>query len=164
MVDQTKKNQKAIEQGKDAAAEQTAKAVAANSALPELSASDVEEAQKEGMKEAAKEAAKDTYQYLTDGNLPGDPPARQFNGMHDIMQYEPLLSLDPAAFADAIKAKADGAVPEEKVAGLLELERSGQNRTPYVQAMCKRLGVKSPFEVTNAGPGFTNDLTPVTAL
>lgn len=154
-------NQKAAQ---TAAAKDEAARVEANSGLSALSPTEKADAQKEGQVEAVKEAAKDTYQYLTDGNLMGDPPARQFTGMDDIMQFEPLLSLDPDAFEKAIGTKADMPLPEEKVAGLLELERSGQNRTPYVQAMCKRLGVKSPYEVTKAGPDYTNDVRPITAL
>jgi hypothetical protein len=121
-------------------------------------------AQQEGIKEAIKESAKDTYKALTDGNLPGDPPARQFLGMDDIMQFEPLLDLGVKEFEARIAEDSDAPVAEEKVAGLLSLERAGRNRTPYVKAMIKRLGVDSPTEVTNAGPGYTNDVHPITEL
>ena len=160
----TDKTKTALEETRKAAAEQTAEAVENNSGLDMPSASAVSKAQTEGVTDAIKESAKDTYKFLTDGNLPGAPPARQFLGMHDIMQFEPLLSQGADEFKATIANTKEGAVPEEKVAGLLELERSGQNRTPYVQAMCKRLGVKSPYEVTNAGPGYTNDVTPITSL
>lgn len=159
-----KSQRAAVASTRKQAARTTAKAVEANSGLPKLSESDLEAARLEGMKEAVKESAKDTYKALTDGENLGDPPARQFIGKDDIMGFEPLLSLGVAEFEARIAEKSDNPVPEEKVAGLLELERSGQNRTPYVQAMVKRLGIKSPYEVTSAGPGYTNDVHPVTEL
>lgn len=161
-----KPSKKNIDATRKAAAEQEAKAVAENSALPKVSAAEIEKAQKQGILDAKAEAAGDTYQALTDGNLPGAPPARQWHGKDDIMQYEPLLRLGIDEFKDRIAEGEEGApgVPEEKVAGLLELERSGQNRTDYVKAMCERLDVESPYEVTSAGPGYTNDVTPVTKL
>lgn len=146
------------------AAKTTAKAVEDNSGLKPLSASEIAAAQKEGQRDAVKESAKDTYRALTDGNLPGEPPARQFIGMDDIMAFEPLLDLGVEEFADRIAEESDNVVPDEKVAGLLSLERAGRNRTPYVQAMKKRLGVDSVYEVTNAGPDYTNDIHPVSKL
>lgn len=127
-----------------------------------LSAAEKAAAQKEGAKEAVKEQAKDTAAFLAD-NEPPTPPAKQWHGKDEIMQYAHIIDLGIEAFVEAI-AEKDGGIPEEKVAGLLELERSGKNRTDYVQALCKRLGVKSPYEVTNAGPDYTNDVTPVTKL
>jgi hypothetical protein len=56
------------------------------------------------------------------------------------------------------------ALHESQVAGLLEVERSGKNRTDTVKALCDHLGIKSPYEVTAAGPAFTNDVTAVTKL
>lgn len=161
------KTKSAVAASRRRAAKQTAEAVEDNSALKAPTAGQTAAAQAEGVKEAIKESAKDTYEALTDGNLPGEPPARQFTGMDDIMRFEPLLDLGVAEFEDRIgdePAANAVPIPEEKVAGLLSLERAGRNRTPYVQAMCKRLGVKSPTEVTNAGPGYTNDVHPITEL
>lgn len=142
-----------------------AKVEAAQAAgLPKVTGNQIESAQKEGIKEAEKEAAADSYRYATDGNLANDTGARQFTGKDEIMQYAGLIDLGLDEFKDRIDADADEPIPEEKVAGLLELERSGQNRTGYVQAMCKRLGVKSPYEVTNAGPGYTNDTSAITEV
>lgn len=157
-----KKAQANMKAAQKASAEQTADRLEANSPLKAPSASEMASAQQEGVKEAIKEGAKGTYKALTDGNLLGDPPARQWTGMDDIMQYAGILDLDPDQFAERIGK--GGPVPEEKVAGLLELERAGKNRTPYVQELMKRLGVKHPGEVTNAGPGYTNDIHPVTKL
>lgn len=156
----------AVTQGRKQAAKTAAEGVEANSGLkvPANSSS----AQAEGVKEAIKEDAKATYESLTDGNLPGVEPARQFNGMDDIMRFEGLLDLGVAEFEDRIsetpEAPVGAPLPEEKVAGLLSLERAGRNRTPYVKALCDRLGVKSPYEVTPAGPGYTNDIHPITDL
>jgi hypothetical protein len=138
----TNKNKQAqanIKAAQKASAEATKAGVEANSPLKVPSASAQASAQAEGVKDAIKESAKDTYKALTDGGLPGEVPVRQFHGMDDIMQYEPLLSLEPDAFEEAVSEKADRVIPEEKVAGLLSLERAGKNRTPYVKAMMDRL-------------------------
>ena len=160
------KTQRALQQSRDQAAKQTKEAVEANSALRVPSASQRTAAQAEGVKEAIKESAKDTYKALTDGALPGEVPARQFTGMDDIMQYEPLLGLGVEEFEDRVseKPKAAPAIPEEKAAGLLSLERAGQNRTPYVKALMRRLKIDHPGEVTGAGPGYTNDVRPISKL
>jgi len=132
-----------------------------------LSPDEQVEARKEGAKEAAKEAGKDTYKFLTDGNLPGDPPAKQYFGADDIMQFEGLLGLGIESFEETVSEKAEDPVPEEKVVGLLRLERNGQNRTSYVKAMMKRLGLKTKedlYAVSPGGPDYTNDTTPITKL
>jgi hypothetical protein len=135
--------------------------------ISELSDSQRKAAQRKGVEQAAVEQSKDAAK-ANDGMLPGEPDnSKQWHGKDDIMQWEGLLDLAPDAFDAAIAEKVEAPsvpVPEEKVAGLLGLERAGRNRTTYVQSMCKRLKVKSPYEVTNAGPAYTNDETPVTAL
>lgn len=160
MVDKTAA--KNVADSRHQAQEQTAEAVEANSGLKAPSAAQIAKAQAEGIADALKEDAKNTYRYLTDGANPGADPGRQFFGKSDIMQFAGLIDLGIEDFEARVAESADDPVPEEKVAGLLELERSGQNRTPYVQAMMKRLKVKSPYEVTAAGPGYTNDVNPVT--
>lgn len=147
------------------ASAETEKRVAAQTGAKAPSEAEIAKAKAEGAIEDIKDTAKDQHRALTDGNLANDTGARQWHGKDDIMQFEPLLSLGIDEFTARIaEDNTDAPVPEEKVAGLLELERSGQNRTDYVQAMCKRLEVDSPYEVTNAGPGYTNDVTPVTRL
>jgi hypothetical protein len=123
-------------------------------------------ARKEGAKDDVKAAAADTHRFLTDGNLPGDPPEHNYIGADDIMQWEPLLSLGVDEFEKRAASTKEDAIPEEKAAGLLRLERNGQNRTPYVQALLKRLGLKSAdlYKVAPGGPDYTNDVTPVTKL
>lgn len=132
---------------------------------PELSKSEVAEAEKQGVKNALTQSAQTNFitQSATENNDP-DYVGDRWPDRHEIMQYAGMINLGLDEF---VKAVADGAtpnIPEGKVAGLLELERSGQNRTEYVRALCKRLGVKSPTEVTSAGPGHTNDVTSLTKL
>lgn len=136
--------------------------VAASSNLKPLSEGELAAARKEGAEEDVKESAKATHHALTDGALPGAPPARQFTGMDDIMQYAGILDLDVDDFRQRIEK--GGPVPEEKVAGLLSLERAGRNRTPYVKELMKRIGVDHPHEVTRAGPSYTNDVHPISEL
>lgn len=138
----------------------SAKTVGAN-----LSEADIAKARRDGAIEAEKEAAKASYTYATDGNLPGEEGSgARWPGKSEVMQFAHLINLGVEEFEAAVADDADPLIAEDKVAGLLELERSGQNRTPYVQALMKRLGVDSPYEVTAAGPGFTNDVRPVTQL
>lgn len=147
-------------------AAETEKRVAAQTGAKPLTEAEIAEAKKEGAKKDIEKTAQEQHRALTDGNLASDTVARQWHGKDEIMQYEHLLGLGIKEFTDRVseKPKDNVTVPEEKVAGLLELERSGQNRTDYVKALCKRLGVKSPFEVTSAGPGYTNDVSSVTKL
>lgn len=153
----------AKQQAKTAA--ETAKVGAENSGLAAPSTSDVEKARNEGVLEAMKEDAKESYEYQTDGQLPGEPAAQRFQGsdQHTNM-IDGMLGMSLDAFTAAIDEKADVALSEDQVANLMKLERAGPNRTQYVQALCKRLKVKSPLEVTNAGPGYTNDVSNVTPL
>lgn len=156
----TKTNVKA--QAKTAA--ETAKQGAENTGLAAPSTADVQKARNEGVTEAIKENAKDAYQYLTDGQQPGEPGSGpKYVGYDDIMQYEHNLRLGVDDFVAAIDAKATNPIPEEKVYGLLALERNGQNRTDYVRAAMKRLGLKAN-ELPGGGPGYTNDTTPVSKL
>lgn len=151
-----------------AAAERENAALEANSPLVGgISASERAAAQKEGIREAVKENAKSTYKYVTDGaNLSDAEPARQWPGSDDIMRFEGLLDLAPDAFEDAIsKDPKEPAIPipEEKVYGLLGLERNGRNRTLYVKPMMKRLGIKAD-ELPPGGLPYTNDAHPITDL
>jgi len=131
---------------------------------PELSQAEVTAAEKEGVKEALKKSAETNFitQSATENNdeYAGD----RWPDRHEIMQWSHVIGFGLDEFRDAVKEGAMPNIPEGKIAGLLELERSGQNRTEYVRALCKRLGVKSPTEVTGAGPGHTNDVTPLSKL
>lgn len=166
MADDNKQAQANVKAAQKQSAKQIAEGVKANSGLSVPSSGETASAQKEGVREAIKESAKDTYKALTDGALPGELPVRQFTGMDDIMQYEGLLGLGVEEFENAVSEKPQNApvIPEEKVAGLLSLERAGKNRTPYVQACMDRLEIDHPHEVTSAGPGYTNDIHPISKL
>ena len=126
-----------------------------------VSKSELDKARKEGVLEGAKELAKESSKFVLDGNLPGSGNVPDYLGSEEIQLYADNLGLGVDAFKDAI-AK-DGAIPEEKVYGLLALERNGQNRTPYVKAMMDRLGLKAD-ELPGGGPAYTNDLTALTEL
>jgi hypothetical protein len=129
--------------------------------LPTLSDSERKEAAKDAAMELAKDGAK-----AQDGFLPGDsPPKNQFLGSDEVMQYAHLLDLSPDELKRVIAEDTGYGIPEEKVAGLLKLERNGKNRTDYVKVLLDRLPVDSPLDVPGAGgPGYTNDTTPITEL
>lgn len=129
-----------------------------------LSDAEIASARKEGAKEDVKENAKEVHRALTDGNLPGDPAPRQWNGSDEIQPWAHNLELGVEAFEKKVaKSNKEDPIPDEKVYGLLALERNGQNRTPYVKAAMKRLGLKAD-ELPGGGPAYTNDLTSITDL
>lgn len=128
-----------------------------------LTEAELAAARKEGAKEDAKEAAKDTHRFMTDGQNLGETPKQQWLGHDEIMPFAPVLELGVEDFEKRIKPTADNPLPEEKVYGLLALERNGQNRTPYVKAMMKQLKLKAD-ELPGGGPAYTNDVTNITDL
>lgn len=114
-------------------------------------------------KDLAKEALEQEAR-LSTGNETDDVTLTKWHGADEIAQYSHLIEGGIAALEKAIDKK-DG-IPEEKVAGLLILERNGQNRTEYVRLLKKRLGIKDlAKELPQAGgPDYTNDVTKVTDL
>lgn len=136
-----------------------------------LSDADLKSARKEGAQEDAKEIAKDTHRFLTDGQLPGVAPVgaalkrQQYHGHEEVQQWAHNLDLGEASFKERIAAdpKDQSYIPDEKVYGLLALERNGKNRTEYVKAMMKRLDLKGD-ELPGGGPDYTNDTTNITKL
>jgi len=130
-----------------------------------LSDAERKAAMKDGAKEDAKETGKAIHRALTDGVELGDPPSFQWHGMDEIQQYADIIDLGLSEFEEIVAGKSDRKIPDEKVAGLFALERNGQNRTPYVKALMKRLGIKDVSEVPQAGgPDYTNDITSITKL
>lgn len=131
-----------------------------------LSNADRAGAMQEGAKEDVKETAKAAHHALTDGALPGEPVKNPYHGHDEIQPWAHNLALGVDAFETLIAAKPgkdESAIPDEKVYGLLALERNGQNRTPYVKAMMKRLKLKAE-DLPGGGPSYTNDLTSITDL
>lgn len=130
-----------------------------------LSDAELKAARKEGAKEDAKETGKAIHHALTDGVEMGEAPSFQWHGMDEIQQYADIIDLGIDEFEKVIAGKTDREIPEEKIAGLFALERNGKNRTPYVKALMKRLGIKDVSEVPQAGgPDYTNDITSVSKL
>jgi len=136
-----------------------------------LSDGELKAARKEGAKEDAKDIAKDVHRSLTDGNLPGEQPSTQYLNADESQPWAHNLDLGVEAFEKLVSTtpgkedrnKNEGSIPDEKVYGLLALERNGKNRTPYVKAMMKRLKLKAD-ELPGGGPSYTNDVTNITDL
>lgn len=135
-----------------------------NDGLP--SEAEIAQAKKEGLLDAVREGQ--TTQGID--SLKGDEPqGEKYLGQHEIMQWAHYVDFDLEALKAALDPKADNAIPDNKVAGLLGLERGGKNRTAFVEVYMGRLRIanpklKSPYEVTSAGPGYTNDVSSVTKL
>lgn len=117
--------------------------------------------------EVAKDLAKDAVKaeaQLSTGNESDVIETNRWLGSDEMNGWEDYLDHSPEQLTKEV-AK-DGPVPEEKVAGLLILERNGRNRTEYVKLLMKRLGIKDlTKELPQAGgPGYTNDTTNLSEL
>lgn len=157
MTKETAKNQ----------AESEKNAIEANSNLEAPTAAEKAEALKEGALEAVKQSGHDAYLAMTDGvQLSDAPPQNRWLGSDEIQMWAHVIDYGVEQFEDAVseKPKDGDPIPDTKVAGLLKLERAGKNRTPYVAALKKRLKIDSVYEVTDAGPDYTNDITPTSKL
>lgn len=115
--------------------------------------------------DAAEQVAKDALvsEIEQDTGTAGVPTGSRWLGSDEIMLWTHFLDLGADEFEAAVADDADHPIPDNKVYGLLALERNGKNRTPYVQAMMKRLDLK-PEELPGGGPGYTNDVTNITSL
>lgn len=123
-------------------------------------------AKKEGALDAVREGQ--TTQDI-DSIKGEEPQGDRYIGQHEIMQWAHYVDFDLDALKAALDPKADNAIPDNKVAGLLGLERGGKNRTAFVKVYMDRLRIgnpklKSPYDVTSAGPPYTNDVSNVTKL
>jgi hypothetical protein len=125
--------------------------------LPDVPAAKVKEAQMEGIQDAIAEGAKARFQQ-TDGSLPGDETGPGIVKTNDATHMDWMLDLTPDVLTKTLTGKGDmSPTPTQgQIASLLEMERSGKNRTDTVKALCGVLGIKSPYEVTDAGPAWTN--------
>lgn len=124
--------------------------------LPNVPAKDVKEAQLDGVKEAIADGAKQRF-LSTDGvevndAEPGITPT------YNVFHLQHLVDLDPKDLRAKLDGKDGETLSEGQIAALLEVERSGKNRTDVVKVLCDRLGIKTPYEVTDAGPNYTNDV------
>lgn len=140
-----------------------------NKAFPEPKAAEIASLRAEGVKDAIKESTKDAYIAGANEGYGDDSAVTQrFTGIREVGHLQDLVDLPEDDLSDILNGKGDhvrsGRLTEAQVAGLLEVERSGKNRTNVVRLLCKSLGVKSPYEVTTAGPAHTNDTTNITAL
>ena len=124
-------------------------------------------AKKEGALDALKEGA--ARAVAVDTGTTADPddakPDMRVAADYPTTFIAPLLDLPVDELVRRMtNDKVLNPIDLEAAKALLALERAGQNRTPYVKALCSRIGVESPYEVTSAGPAFTNDVSNVSAL
>jgi hypothetical protein len=130
-----------------------------------LSEAERKAAEKDGLKQAVTDAAVREAAQSPDGaslHRGGGPEPTgkaRYPGMSETVAIRHLVDLPIEGLAEAIDEKVERPLTETQIAGLLEVERSGKNRTDYVKLLMKRLKVESPYDVTDAGPPFTNDTT-----
>lgn len=139
----------------------------------EVSKAEIEKAKKEGALEHVKEAGK------RDAETGLGMPAQDKSSLDRMAEQQrlqvdssvpstplaPLLDLSVDELTRRLSdEKADDLIPFEHAKMLLNLERSGKNRTGYVKALLKAIGTDDPYKVTPAGPPYTNDETNVTEL
>jgi len=131
----------------------------------ELSQAEQDEAKHDAAKDAVTEAEKQRIA-LSTGTEPAEDaaPANKWQGSDEIQMFAYLLDTG----LENLKKVADpkDGIAEDKLAGLLILERNGQNRTEYVKLLMKRLKIKDlKKELPQAGgPDYTNDQTLITDL
>ncbi len=135
----------------------------------EVSEKEIKDAQKDGALEAIKDGAQKAA--VTDSGTPGDPEtsaqAERFRVSPSLNTtfIAALLDLSSDELKRRLKDdKAADFIEFENAKGLLALERAGKNRTDYVRVLCDAIGVKSPTEVTTAGPAYTNDVSSISEL
>lgn len=127
--------------------------------------SEAKTARHDGALETVKEDAKNARRALTDGAQPGEPAVTPYLGSDEtnLIAFHLERGVDDFEKLIAGKAKDAPELSDTQIYGLLTLERNGQNRTPYVKAMMKKLGLKAD-ELPGGGPSYTNDLTSITDL
>lgn len=130
-----------------------------------VSAEEIKAAEKQGQLDAVRESQNTQTIDQPAVEVAGDP----YIGKDEIMPWAHIVDYSLEALKAALKVDADPAIPDNKVAGLLGLERGGKNRTDFVKAYMDRLKIanpklKSPYDVTPAGPAYTNDVSSVTEL
>lgn len=134
--------------------------------LPDVPARVVEEAKMQGIKDVIGEDAGARFK-ATDGVGVTEDTSGRITPTYDVFHLQDFVDLDPKALKAALEGKdrSMGFTPSQgQVAGLLEVERSGKNRTDVVKVLCDYLGIDSPYEVTDAGPNYTNNVDRVTPV
>ena len=127
---------------------------------------EIAEANKQGVLDKVRENANTQ----ADPSVQGEPPEGDtYIGKSEIMPWAHYVDYDLDTLKAALDPKADNAIADNKVAGLLGLERGGKNRTDFVKAYMDRLRkanpkLKSVYDVTDAGPAWTNDVSSVTKI
>lgn len=135
----------------------------------ELSTKEVAQAKHDGALEYVKDASKRAMATDTgttsDFEKAAEQQSKQVPADFQSTFFAPLLDLSVDELEHRLTdPNAEHPIGHEHARGLLALERSGRNRTDQVKMLCKVIGVKSPFEVTSAGPAYTNDTTSITPL
>ena len=130
----------------------------------DLSTAEQNAAEHDAAKDLAKESAKDKIAASTGTESDAENVSTKWYGSDEIQLFAHLLDGGLETLEKAADKK-DG-IAEDKLAGLLILERNGQNRTEYVRFLMKRLGIKDLVkELPQAGgPSYTNDTTNITDL
>lgn len=130
-----------------------------------ISPAEAKKARHEGALETVKEDAAAARRSLTDGAQPGEPSTDVYAGSDESQQYAYMIEDGPDDFEKRVNGK-DSVVTDVMAAGLLKLERAGQNRTPYVKTLLKKLKLKGSEinKVTSAGPAYTNDMSLISDL
>lgn len=135
----------------------------------ELSKAEIQEAQKDGALDYIKDGSK--LAMATDTGTTGDLDAaakaesKRVSPSLNTTFIAQLLDLSVDELKKRLtNSKAEGFIDFENAKGLLALERAGKNRTEYVRLLMEVIGVKSPYEVTNSGPSYTNDQTSLSKL
>lgn len=135
----------------------------------ELTDKEIADAKKEGVKDVISDRMLGAV--LTDTGTKADlddaADEQRFRVRFDLEStfIAPLLDLGVDELKDRLTdQKREDFIAFEDAKGLLHLERSGKNRTPYVKMLMKVIGVDDPYKVSPAGPPYTNDATNVSKL
>jgi hypothetical protein len=137
-----------------------------------LTQAELDKAKKDGVLEHAKDAAKlEAETGLTSVNDKGsmerlaEQQRLKVDSSLPSTFIAPLLDLSEDELGRRLSdEKVDGFIDFEHAKVLLNLERSGKNRTGYVKLLLKAIGTDDPYKVTPAGPAYTNDQTSITEL
>lgn len=134
-------------------------------AFPQADAAEVLKARKDGHLEAIKDNAKLVYASGGEQEYGGSTGTQRFQGASDVANIEYFVDLPEEQLKKMLKGEhAMGGITDARAAGLLEVERSGKNRSHVVDLLCNHLGIDSPYEATDAGPPYTNDTSLLKAV